>query len=37
MDSVSSSLSKLSLFLHLADLCLDLGKEENEHPTSKFG
>ena len=28
---------KVTLFLHLAYLCLDLGLGENEHPTGKFG
>ena len=29
--------SKLMLFLHFADLCLDLAIGGNEHPTGKFG
>ena len=30
-------MSKLTLFVHLSDLCLDLGIRKNEHPTGKFG
>ena len=37
MDSMSLTLSKLTLFLHLTDFCLDLGIGGNEHPTDKFG
>ena len=31
------SLSKLTLFLHLADLCLNFGIGGNEHPNGKLG
>ena len=31
MDSMSLRLSKLTVFLHLADLCLDLGLGGNGH------
>ena len=35
--SMSLSFSKLSLFLLLVDLRLDLAIEENKRPNSKFG
>ena len=35
MDSTSLRLSKLTLFLHVADLYLDLGIGGDEHPTGK--
>ena len=37
MDSMYLRLSKSTLFLHLADPCLDLGIGENQHPAGKFG
>ena len=37
MDFVSLRLAKLTSFLHLVDLCLDLGVGENKHPNGKFG
>ena len=36
MDSMSLRLSKLTLCLYLAHLCVDLEKGRNEHPTGKF-
>ena len=37
IDSMSLRLSKLMLFLHLTELCLDLGTEGRQHQTGKFG
>ena len=37
MDSMYLRLSKSTLFLHLADPCLDLGIGENQYPAGKFG
>ena len=36
MDSMSLRLSKLTVFLHLADLCLDLGLGGNGHSNGNF-
>ena len=39
MDTVRYGfhVSKLTLFLHLLDLCLDVGIRGNEHSTDEFG
>ena len=36
VDSMSINLSKLTLLLHLTDICFDLGIGEKEHITGNF-